>query len=104
MILEIADCHILPGQHAAFEAAIKHALSTVHTRAQGMRGYRLDKSIESPDRYILQVRWDSVEDHMVRYRESPLSAEFRALVMHFFAQAPTVQHFALVVEGEGATT
>jgi heme-degrading monooxygenase HmoA len=101
MVLEIADIHILPGKQAEFEAAIEHGLRTVHTRAQGMRGYRLDRGVESPERYVLQVRWDTVEDHMVSYREGPLSPEFRALVTPFFARPPVFQHFEQVVEGGG---
>lgn len=97
MILEIADIHILPGQQAAFEAAIELGLRTIHTRAQGMRGYRLDRSIETPERYTLQVRWDSVEAHMVGYRESALSPEFRALVRPFFAEPPVFEHYESVI-------
>ena len=101
MILEIADIRILPGKQVEFEAAIERGLRTVHTRAQGMRGYRLDRCVETPERYVLQVRWERVEDHMVGYRESPLSPEFRAMVRPYFAQPPEFQHFELVVEGEG---
>jgi heme-degrading monooxygenase HmoA len=101
MILEIANIHILPGKQAEFEAAIERGLRTVHTRAKGMRGYRLDKSVETPERYVLQVKWDSVADHMVGYRESALSPEFRAMVMPFFAKPAEFEHFELVVQGEG---
>jgi heme-degrading monooxygenase HmoA len=101
MILEIADIYILPGKQVEFEAAIERGLRTVHTRAKGMRGYRLDKCVESPERYVLQVRWDSVEDHMVTYREGPLAPEFRAMVTSFFSKPPVYQHFELVLQGEG---
>ena len=98
MIQEIADIHIHAGQNQAFEAAIELGLRTVHTRAKGMRGYRLERCIEDTLRYVLQVSWDSVDDHMVGYRESPLSPEFRALVRPFFAQPPVFQHFEQVVK------
>lgn len=98
MVLEHADIRILPGRNAEFEAAIAHGLRTVHTRAKGMRGYRVDRCIESPERYVLQVWWDSIDDHMVGYRQGPLSPEFRALVQHFFAEPVTMQHFELIVE------
>lgn len=101
MVLEIADIRILPGKHEAFEAATEHGLRTVHTRAKGMRGYQLVKCVETPERYVLQVRWDSIEDHMVGYRESELSPEFRAMVSQYFAQPPVVQHFNVVVRGAG---
>jgi heme-degrading monooxygenase HmoA len=94
MIQEIAQLEIREGENAAFEAAIEDALATVHTRAEGMRGYRLQRCIENPQRYVLQVWWDSVEHHMVRYRESPLSPRFRELVRPYFAQPASFQHFA----------
>lgn len=101
MIVEIADIRIRPGTQAEFEEAVERGLRTVHTRAQGMRGYKLSKCIETPERYVLEVRWDSVEDHMVTYRGSPLSPEFRDLVSHFFAQPPEFQHYETIVQGEG---
>lgn len=80
MIEEIADIRILPGTQAEFEEAVERGLRTVHTRAQGMRGYKLSKCIETPERYVLEVRWDSVEDHMVTYRGSPLSPELSSSI------------------------
>jgi hypothetical protein len=38
MILEIADIRIQPGQNAAFETAIRHALATVASQAEGVQG------------------------------------------------------------------
>ena len=31
----------------------------------------MHRGIENPDSFILLVRWDSVEDHMIGFRESP---------------------------------
>jgi heme-degrading monooxygenase HmoA len=99
MVLEMADILIKPGQNADFEAAMEQGLRTVHTRAKGMRGYRLQRCIENADRYVLQVYWDSVDDHMVGYRQN-LSPEFRALVMHYFAQPTSMHHFEEVVRSD----
>ena len=77
MILEIADIRIQPGQEAAFEAAIQHGITTVASKAQGMRGYKVNRCIESPQRYVLQIFWDRLEDHTVGFREGPLFAQWR---------------------------
>ena len=100
MILEHVDIRIVPGQQVEFEAAMEHGLRTVHTRAKGMRGYRLDKCIETPERYVMQIWWDRLEDHMVGYRQGPLSPEFRALVERFFAQPPVMQHFEVITQAQ----
>lgn len=96
MILEIAEFHILPGEQAAFEEAMGRALSTITARAKGAMGYNLHKSIESPTRYIMQVTWESVEDHQITYLQSPQHDEWRAIVRPFYAQPATYEHFGLV--------
>ena len=96
MILEIADIRIQPGQNAAFEAAIQHGINTVVGRAQGFEGAKVNRGVESPERYILQIFWRTLEDHTVAFRQGPLFAEWRAIVGPFFAAPPVVEHFELV--------
>ncbi len=96
MILEIADIRIAPGQQAAFEEAIQRAVSTVASQAAGMLGWQVHKGIESPERFVLQIVWATLEDHTVGFREGPLFAPWRAIVGPFFAQPPVVEHFSLV--------
>jgi heme-degrading monooxygenase HmoA len=78
MILEHADIRIDPAQAADFEAAIERGARTVIARAQGFRGYKVNRSIESPGRYILMIYWDTLEDHTVGFRQSPAFTEWRA--------------------------
>ena len=100
MILEIADIRIAPGQQAAFDEAIQRALTTVASRAKGMRGYKVNKGIESPERYVLQIFWDTLENHTVDFRGGPLFAEWRAIIGPFFASPPVVEHFTLVAKSD----
>jgi heme-degrading monooxygenase HmoA len=96
MILEIADIRIQPGQNAAFETAIRHALATVASQAKGMQGWTVNRGIESPERYVLQIFWATLEDHTVGFRQGPLFAQWRAIIGPFFAQPPVVEHFDLM--------
>lgn len=98
MILEIADIRIRPGQQAAFDEAIQRGLTTVIARAEGMHGWKVNKGIESPERYVLQIFWDTLEAHTVAFREGPLFPEWRAIVGPFFAQPPVVEHFSLLAK------
>lgn len=98
MILEIADIRIAPGQQAAFDEAIQRGLRTVISQARGMRGYKVNKGIESPERYVLQIFWDTLEDHTVHFRQGPLFAQWRAIVGPFFASPPVVEHFTLLAK------
>ena len=98
MILEIADITIAPGQQAAFDAAIQHAIATVASKAKGFRGFKVNRGVESPERYILMIYWDTLEDHTLGFREGPLFAPWRAIVGPFFAKPPLVEHFDLVAK------
>jgi heme-degrading monooxygenase HmoA len=96
MILEVADIRIAPGRNAHFDAAIRRGVESVIAKAKGFRGYQVHKGVESPERYLLTIRWDTLENHTVDFRESPAFAEWRAIVGPFFAQPPQVEHFELV--------
>jgi heme-degrading monooxygenase HmoA len=98
MILEIADIRILPGQQAAFAEALQRALTTVASQAKGMQGWKVNQGVESPERFILQIFWATLEDHTVGFREGPLFAQWRAIIGPFFAQPPQVEHYALVAK------
>ncbi len=96
MILEIADIRIVPGENAAFEAALQRAISTVASRARGFNSATVNRGVETPERYVLQIVWDTLENHTVDFRQGPLFAEWRALIGGFFAAPPQVEHFTLV--------
>lgn len=97
MILEVADIRIPPGKNAAFDLAIEKGIETVVCKAKGFRGYQVHKGIESPDRYVLLIRWDTLENHTVDFRGGPAFKEWRAIVGPYFASPPQVEHFELVV-------
>lgn len=98
MILELADIRIKSGQQAAFDEAIERGLKTVISHAKGFQGFKVNKGIESPERYILQIFWATLEDHTVGFRESAAFTEWRTIVGPFFAAPPNVEHFDLVVK------
>ena len=98
MILELADIRIHPGQNAAFEEAILRGLKAVIHQAKGFQGFKVNRGMESPERYILQIFWNTLEDHTVGFRQSAAFAEWRAIVGPFFAGPPTVEHFELVAK------
>jgi heme-degrading monooxygenase HmoA len=98
MILEIADIRIAPGRQAAFEAAIQQGAETVISQARGFRGYKVNHGVEQPERYVLMVYWETLEDHTVHFRGGALFAQWRAIVGPFFAQPPSVEHFTLVAK------
>ena len=96
MILEVAHIRIRPGDQAAFDEAIVRGVTTVISQAKGFRGWKVNKGVESPERYMLMIFWDTLEDHTVAFRGGPLFTQWRAIVGPFFAQPPQVEHFTLL--------
>lgn len=98
MILEIADIRITPGKNAEFEAAIGQGLATVLPRAKGFIAHKVQRGIESSDRYVLLIWWQALENHTVDFRQGPLFAEWRSFIGPFLALPPNVEHFELALE------
>jgi heme-degrading monooxygenase HmoA len=100
MILELADLRIQPGKQLEFDAAIVRGVEQVISKAKGFRGYKVNKGIESAERYVLMIFWDTLENHTVDFRESPAFQEWRSIVGLYFAAPPTVEHFTLLAKSE----
>lgn len=96
MILELADLRILPGKQAEFDAAIQRGVTEVIAKSKGFCGYKVNKCIETPERYVLEIFWETLENHTVDFRCSPAFQEWRAIVGPFFAAPPAVEHFTLL--------
>ena len=95
MILEVAMLDVRPGQEDAFEGAFAEA-SPIIAAMPGYIGHELQRCIERPSRYVLLVRWETLEDHTVGFRQSPAFGEWRGLLGHLFDGAPDVEHFVPV--------
>ena len=98
MILELADFTIPVGQNAPFEEAIQRGIATVISQAKGFRGAKVHRGVESTERYVLTIHWETLENHTVDFRGGPLFPAWREIVGPFFAKPPVVEHFTLAVE------
>lgn len=91
MVTEIADITVLPGSVTEFPAAFERGL--VHLSASaGFRSARLTRSVESPQRFVLLVEWESLEAHTQGFRSSPAFTAWRGEVGPHFDGAPVVEH------------
>ena len=92
MILEIAHLTVRVGQNAAFEQAFAKAQTTIASMP-GYLAYELGHCLERPQEYVLLVRWATLEDHEVGFRQSPQYQDWKRLLHHFYDPFPTVLHF-----------
>lgn len=91
MITETAFITIDPADAGAFEAAVAKA-SPAFQNAEGCHGMSLDRVIEDPAQYRLCVQWESVDHHMVTFRNSAAFQIWRGLAGSYFAKPPHVEH------------
>ena len=95
MITEHAPLDVRPGQEAAFERGFARAKDLI-AASPGFVSLELLRSIETPNRHLLLVRWERMEDHTEGFRKSAAYEEWKALLHHFYDPFPTVEHFQIV--------
>lgn len=98
MILEVVDIRIQPGMQAEFDEAIQRGVTQSIAPATGFLGYRINKGIETPERYLLLIYWETLENHTVDFRGSQAFLDWRSIVGPYFAVPPAVEHFTLLGE------
>ncbi|MEH1874522.1 antibiotic biosynthesis monooxygenase family protein [Nostoc sp.] len=92
MILESVILPVKPGLESDFEAAFKKA-SKIISSMDGYLSHELHKCIEVQSKYLLLVRWKTLESHTVEFRNSAEYQEWKKLLHHFYDPFPTVEHF-----------
>jgi heme-degrading monooxygenase HmoA len=95
MILEVAVLNVRPGSSDDFESAFAVA-SSIISSMPGYVSHQLQRCIEVPARYLLLVRWTSLEAHTVGFRGSSEYQQWKQLLHHFYDPFPSVEHYALV--------
>jgi heme-degrading monooxygenase HmoA len=91
-VLELAILNVLPGREMEFEAAFAKAGPLI-SAMPGFLSLELGRNTNIPDRYVLLVKWRSVEDHSEAFRKSPEYAEWSRLLHHFYEPFPTVEYY-----------
>jgi len=91
-ILEIAMLKIKTGQTEEFEGSFREAQKII-SAMKGYRSHSLERCLEDDHKYVLLVRWDSLEDHEIGFRLSADYQQWKKLLHHFYDPFPTVEHF-----------
>ncbi|AIQ50521.1 antibiotic biosynthesis monooxygenase family protein [Paenibacillus sp. FSL R7-0331] len=92
MILEAAMLQIKQGLTAEFEASFRQA-SPLIASIEGYQGHELQHCLEDEHKYLLLVKWRTLEDHTIGFRESAQYQEWKALLHRFYEPFPAVEHF-----------
>jgi heme-degrading monooxygenase HmoA len=97
VILEVAILDVIPGQEGAFEAAFDQARKIIASMT-GFLGLQLERCVEVRSRYLLLVRWKTLEDHTIGFRGSPQYQEWKSLLHQFYDPFPSVEHYEAVFD------
>jgi heme-degrading monooxygenase HmoA len=95
MILEVAILDVVAGQENEFQAAFAKA-SPIISSIPGYISHQLQRCVETQNRYILFVHWETLEAHTVGFRSSERYQEWKKLLHHFYDPFPTVEHYEMV--------
>lgn len=94
MIMETALITVQTGQEEQFLVAMEEA-KKVLAQANGFEVIHVHRGVERPSTFLLAIGWETLEHHMVEFREGPLFPQWRAIIGPFFAEPPTVEHWQL---------
>lgn len=96
MILEVAVLDVKPGLAPEFETAFQIASGIIAT-LPGYISHELQRCLETKNRYILLVHWQTLEAHTMGFRRSPQYREWSSLLHHFYDPFPVVEHYEMVL-------
>ena len=96
MILEVAMLQIKPGLSNDFEKNFITAEKIV-SAINGFISLSLKKCLEVENKYILLIKWETLESHTIGFRTSEVYNDWKALLHHFYDPFPTVEHYVEVI-------
>lgn len=92
MILEVAILNVRNGMKEEFSAAFKKAEPLISAQ-QGYIDHQLLTCIETDNRFLLLVNWESVEAHEQGFRRSSDYLVWKKLLHDFYEPFPEVEHY-----------
>jgi heme-degrading monooxygenase HmoA len=100
MILEVAILNVKPGQEEEFERDFA-AASRYISGIGGYVSHELLRCLEKGNRFILLVRWTTLEAHTEGFRKSPQYQDWKRMLHHYYDPFPIVEHYSAVYPPNG---
>ena len=92
MILEVAILNVKDGLTAAFERDFEKAKKYI-SAINGYIDHSLKKCVDVDNQYLLQVRWNTIEDHKIGFRTSEEYTHWKKLLHHYYDPFPKVNYY-----------
>lgn len=90
---------VIPNKNDEFEVAFSQAEKIIISM-DGYITHELQKCIEKESRYLLLVKWETLEDHTIGFRQSSQYQEWKELLHHFYNPFPTVEHYRQITSNK----
>jgi heme-degrading monooxygenase HmoA len=97
MITEAVILDVILGKEQEFESAFIEA-SGIIANMTDYSSHQLQHCLEKENRYLLLVRWETLEAHTIGFRGSEQYLEWKKRLHHFYDPFPTVEHYEIVFE------
>ena len=96
MITEIAMLYVKGGPEKKFERDFVLTGQYI-TSIDGYVTHSLCRCIELENKYMLQVKWNSLEAHTIGFRNSEVYQKWSDLLHHYYDPFPIVEHFEEII-------
>ncbi|MDQ1143877.1 heme-degrading monooxygenase HmoA [Bacillus sp. SORGH_AS 510] len=96
MILEAVMLQVKQGMEGEYEVAFREA-SKIISSMSGYISHELQRCMEVKGKYLLLVKWETLDDHTVGFRQSKEYQEWKKQLHHFYDPFPIVEHFENVL-------
>lgn len=94
-VLEHAILHVVNGRENDFETALAHAMPLIRQSPGCIDAY-IQRGIENRSKYVLLVRWETLEAHTEGFRNSEDFTMWRELLWDFYDPKPEPEHFVAI--------
>lgn len=95
MVLEIAQYTAQPGKAEEFQAGLLRGIEIIR-QAKGCVSASPRRQIEDPEKFIVMIEWETLEDHTVGFRGSPQFLEYRSHLAGLFVEPIVAPHFEAI--------
>lgn len=92
MITEIALLQVRKGRKEEFIRSFEKAQNII-SKMKGYIEHSLEQCFEDDYKFLLLVKWETLEDHTIGFRQSEEYKQWKALLHHFYDPFPVVEHF-----------
>ncbi len=95
MVLEIAQYTAQPGKAEEFQAGLLKGVEIIR-RAKGCISATPRRQIEDPEKFILLIEWETLEDHTIGFRGSPSFLDYRSQIAGLHVEPIIAPHFVAI--------